>query len=215
MPLDQKAIIKQIDDVLDKTNQFEPGPETLSTAFNMVLAAIQRLAPSGSTYANSVEGYEAQIPKGTIAISTAYGTARGTLQALGNDYESGYLQSVVELIHADIFADFLDMATHLLHQGYKDPAAVVAGSVLEEHLRKLCDKHGIPTIKADGKPKTADALNSELASANVYSKLEQKSVTAWQDLRNKAAHGKYTEYDKDQVAMLIQSVRDFAIRNPA
>jgi hypothetical protein len=122
---------------------------------------------------------------------------------------------VVELIHADIFTDFLDMADYLMQQGYKDPAAVVAGSVLEEHLRKLCDKYGIPTVKADGKPKTADALNSELASANVYSKLEQKSVTAWLDLRNKAAHGKYTEYDQDQVASLIRGVREFAIRNPA
>jgi hypothetical protein len=215
MPQDQKAIIKQIDDVLAKTSQFEGGPENLSIAFNMVLAAIQRLAPSGSTYANSVKGYEAQIQKGIMAISTTYGTARGTLQALRSDYESGYLQSVVELVHADVFADFLDMADYLLQQGYKDPAAVIAGSVLEEHLRKLCDKYGIPTVKADGKPKTADALNSELASANVYSKLEQKSVTAWLDLRNKAAHGKYTEYDQDQVASLIRGVREFAIRNPA
>ena len=38
---------------------------------------------------------------------------------------------------------------------------------------------------------------------------------AWNDTRNKAAHGKYSEYTKDQVALLIQSVRDFITRNPA
>ena len=150
-----------------------------------------------------------------MAMSIAFDPARGMLQALRNDYESGYLQSVVELAHADIFADFLDMAEYLLQQGYKDPAAVVTGSVLEAHLRKLCDKHGIPTVKADGKPKTADAFNSELASANIYSKLDQKSVTAWQDLRNKAAHGEYSEYAQEQVVLMIQGVRDFASRYSA
>ena len=150
-----------------------------------------------------------------MEISKAFEPARGMLQALRDDYESGYLQSVVELVHADLFADFLDMADHLIQQGYKDPAAVVAGSVLEEHLRKLCDKHGIDVLKADGTPKKADALNSELAGAGAYSKLDQKSVTAWLDLRNKAAHGKYGEYTQEQVTLMIQGVQDFASRYPA
>jgi len=70
-----------------------------------------------------------------------------TLRALRADYVDGYMQSIVELIHAEVFADFLEMADHLVGQGYKDPAAVLAGSVLEEHLRKLCIKNGIPIDK--------------------------------------------------------------------
>ena len=58
-------------------------------------------------------------------------------------------------------------------------------------------------------------MNSELTKAEAYSKLDQKSVTAWLDLRNKAAHGKYDEYDLKQVALLNQGVRDFISRNPA
>jgi hypothetical protein len=215
MPLDQTAIIKQIDDVLAKTTRFAGGAENLSTALNLVLSAIHRLAPPGSTYANSVERYEIQTTKGVTATSVAFAAARGTLQALRSDYEAGYLQSVVELIHADIFADFLDMADHLIQQGYKDPAAVVAGSVLEEHLRKLCDKNHISVGKPDGSPKKADTLNADLAAANVYSKLDLKSVTAWLGLRNEAAHGKYAEYTKEQVALMIRSVQDFASRYPA
>ena len=142
-------------------------------------------------------------------------TAIGTLQGLRNEYDAGYLQSVVELVHADIFADFLDMADYLLRQGYKDPAAVVTGSVLEAHLRKLCDKHGIPVVKPDGSPKNANTLNSDLAGADIYSKLDLKNVTAWQDLRNKAAHGQYSEYTKEQVTLMLQGVRHFASRYPA
>ena len=137
------------------------------------------------------------------------------LDVVVGKFRGGYLQSVIELVHADIFADFLDMAEYLLQQGYKDPAAVVTGSVVEAHLRKLCNKHGIAVVKSDGSAKKADALNSELAAGTVYSKLDQKSVTAWLDLRNKAAHGKYDEYTKEQVAVMLQGVRDFASRYPA
>jgi hypothetical protein len=214
MPLDQKAIIKQIDDVLSKT-QNVAGFEEISRALNVLLSAIHRLAPPGSVYAKNLKGYESSLTGGVIEMATKLESVRGMLQALRNDYEAGYLQSVVELVHADIFADFLDMADYLLQQGYKDPAAVVTGSVLEEHLRKLCIKHGIPIVKADGSPKKADALNADLAAPGIYSKLDQKSVTGWLDLRNKAAHGKYSEYTKEQVTLMLQAVRDFLSRNPA
>ena len=111
------------------------------------------------------------------------------------------------------------MAEHLLSENYKDPAAVVAGSVLEEHLRQLCQKNSIPieTAKPDGSlvPLKADALNSELARANVYSKLDQKNITAWLDLRNKAAHGKYAEYTEAQVDNMLRAVAEFIGRTPS
>ena len=107
------------------------------------------------------------------------------------------------------------MAEYLLKEGYKDPAAVMIGSVLEEHLRQLCFRNSIPIeIIKDGKtnPKKADLINSELASVNVYNKLDQKSITSWLDLRNKAAHGKYLEYTKEQVEIMYQGVTNFISR---
>lgn len=92
---------------------------------------------------------------------------------------------------------------------------MVVGSVLEEHVRKLSAKHGKGVLKDDGTPKKADSLNSELAGAAIYSRLDQKNVTAWLGLRNQAAHGKYAEYTKEQVALLLGNVRDFLSRHPA
>ena len=110
----------------------------------------------------------------------------GILGALRAAYASGYLATVAELIHADVFADFLEMADYLMAEGYKDAAAVIVGSVLEEHLRQLCARHTI-AVSVGSKPKKADSLNSELGSKGALSKLDQKSVTAWFDLRNKAS----------------------------
>ncbi len=214
MPLDHKAIIKQIDDTLANSANVS-GALEVSRAFNVLLSAIHRLAPPGSIYAKNLKGYESRLTSGVIEMSRALDPARGMLEALRNDYESGYLQTVSELIRADIFGDFLEMADYLLEQNYKDPAAVVTGSVLEAHLRKLCGKHSIDVVKADGTPKKSDTLNAELTAAEAYSGLDQKSVTAWLGLRNKAAHGQYSEYTKEQVTLMLQGVRDFGSRYPA
>lgn len=65
------------------------------------------------------------------------------------------------------------------------------------------------------RPKKADRLNADLSGADVYSKLDQKNVTAWLDLRNKAAHGEYDKYGQQQVQLLISSIRDFITRHPS
>lgn len=94
------------------------------------------------------------------------------------------------------------MAEHLLSEQYKDPAAVMVGGVLEEHLRQLAAKAGVAvTDMKDGKevPRKAESLNADLAKAGVYGKLDQKAVTGWLDLRNKAAHGKYSEYTRRRI----------------
>jgi uncharacterized protein (DUF2164 family) len=54
-----------------------------------------------------------------------------------DDYRSDYLRTVTEIVQADTFADFLEMAVYLLDEGYKDAAAVIEGSSIEARLRNL------------------------------------------------------------------------------
>lgn len=135
--------------------------------------------------------------------------------AIQDEIDGGWIFSMKQLVSAEIFSDFLEMAEHLLEQDYKDPAAVMIGSVLEENLRQLCRKNDIDTeIEKKGslKPKKADRLNADLAKEEIYTKLDQKSVTMWLDLRNKAAHGMYAEYSKEQVQLMLNSVIEFLAR---
>ena len=138
--------------------------------------------------------------------------ALGILTAIRDQIKGGWIETTKGLVTAEVFADFLEMAEYLLDQKYKDPAAVVAGSVLEEHLRQLSMAASIPvgdTSSGKAVPRKADSLNAHLAKAGNYSKLDQKQVTAWLDLRNKAAHGKYSEYTNEQVVLMLAGVRDF------
>jgi ribosomal protein L31 len=153
-----------------------------------------------------------------VVQSNPYDTSegRGILKSIKAEIDGGWLVTLKGLVSAEIFSDFIEMADYLLKEGYKDPAAVVIGSVLEEHLKQLCSKNKIPIEdNKSGKlvPKKADFLNSELSGKAVYNKLDQKNVTAWLDLRNKAAHGKYAEYNQQQVEFMLQTVTEFITRN--
>jgi hypothetical protein len=181
------------------------------------MSAIHRVAGPDSQYTIQSQATIKEIPFYQVALMVQH--LGGMLKALRHAVASGYLASIQETIHANIFADFLEMAEYLLGEGFKDPSAVLIGGVLEEHLRKLCDKNTISTNVTDSKgvsrPKKAETMNTDLTSQNVYSKLDQTNVTAWLALRNKAAHGHYGEYTSQQVELLLQLIRDFITRNPA
>ena len=141
----------------------------------------------------------------------------GIVEALLVDLEDGFITSHATLIRGELFDDFLEMATHLLEGGYKDAAAVIAGSALEAHLKQLCQNRDIAVERERNgsiQPINADRLNAELAKSEAYNKLDQKSVTAWLGLRNNAAHGNYQEYDRAQVTLTIDSIRNFIARYP-
>lgn len=227
MALETQAILDQIDAVLERCGAsaecpFPPStrpavlgspPQVQGNGVEMssaCIAAIERLAPSSSypKMANDVAG------NGRLADYKTVKALIGILVSLRRDVEAGFTRSLEELVHADVFADFLDMASELLRKGYKDPAAVLAGSALESHLRKLAGKHVVSTHHG-GRPKKAETMNADLVKVGAYNKIEQKSVSAWLGIRNDAAHGNYGNYDRAQVEALVRDVQSFMSRNPA
>jgi len=214
-----EQFLKQLDELLAEYKEFKKNFKDVDSS--VVYSFITRSRSAVNRIAGQESVYMAQF-KDIIAkkwnMDSKANYLAGVVEALRKDVASGYLQSHTELIHGELFSDFIEMSQHLLDEGYKDASAVIAGSSLEAHLRQLCIKNGIDTESKTSKgikPKKADLLNSELTKADVYSKLDQKNVTAWLDLRNKAAHGKYDEYEKAQIAILVTSIRDFLTRNPA
>ena len=174
------------------------------------ISAIERASGRTSVYYMNIAELRKKQNKGWFCLSQEMGVVR----ALLSDMRNGHLQSFEEVLHRNVFGDYLEMAMHLLDKEYKDAAAVLAGSTLEVHIRNLCAKHSISTSR-DGKTRKTEDLNAELAKHGVYTKLDQKNVTAWLGLRNDAAHGKYSAYTRDQVSLFLQSIRDFITRHPA
>jgi hypothetical protein len=149
-----------------------------------------------------------RIATGELTARNPYHLAdcRAVARAAQNDFKKGFLFDLRAVIEAELLGDFIDQAQHLLDTKHKDPAASLAGAVLEDTLRKLCDRHKIPYP-----PKTAiGTLNAELAKKGVYNNLVQKLVTAYADIRNNADHGFFSKYSDQDVAEMIKWVRRFA-----
>jgi hypothetical protein len=148
-----------------------------------------------------------------------YERAQGILQAVQTMVSDEWLTSTRALIAGAVFSDYLDMAEHLSEETYKDAAAVIAGSSLEAHMRRLALKHGVPLTYADPKrgdqPKKLEVLNADLVRAEAYDKDEQKQVSAWLGTRNAAAHGHYEKVNAEVVKLMIHGVRSFLARYPA
>lgn len=130
---------------------------------------------------------------------------QSVLKAAKEDIEGGYLKKLQDLVAADIFADFLEMAEYLLEQGYRDPAASLIGAVLEDGLTKIAGNNGI-TLKSK---ENISSLNQKIADAQIYNRLVQKRVEVWNEIRDNADHAKFSEYDADSVKGMCSGVRDF------
>lgn len=199
-------LIEMGDSVL--ATKHSPGPNVVAdyrvdsqkayqwaTSVQNLLARV--FGPTSEHYKN----FTAQVSR-HLSFSYTY-RAQGILKAAKDDYDNGHLFELRRLVEAEVFDDFLEQAEHLLSAGYYQPAAVVAGCVLEDGLRKLCDRQG---VNLPQKPKL-DTINAELAKAGVFSKLVQKRITALADLRNKAAHGQWSDFSKDDVTEMVGAVR--------
>jgi hypothetical protein len=186
----------------------DPGPNVIGDdrvdtqlAYQWATSVQNLLARVFGQASEHYKNFTAQVGD-HLSFSPTY-RAQGILKAAEDDHDKGQLFEIRRLVEAELLDDFLEQAEHLLGSGYYQPAAVVAGCVLEDRLRKLCGQHG---IALPPKPKL-DAMNAELAKAGVYSKLVHKRVTTLADLRNKAAHGQWSEFSQDDVKEMIQAVR--------
>ncbi|MHA3735554.1 hypothetical protein ACXR0M_07725 [Pseudomonas sp. Eth.TT006] len=207
-------LIEQSEKVLATKKHNQYGSDHVESGAMAGLRA-STLSFIAMTYGDNHSYYSEYDSATKSTLESSAKRSHAILHSIQSEIDGGWIFTVKKLIAAEIFSDFLEMAEHLLEQGYKDSAAVMIGSVLEEKLRQLCAANNIDTeLEKDGVfiPKKADRLNSDLAKSEVYTKLDQKSVTAWLDLRNNAAHGKYNEYTKEQVSFMLLGVTEFLAR---
>jgi hypothetical protein len=217
--VDRDAVLNQIDTLLSEFERVRqaspyddfsggvPDEDAHEIAIRL-LAGVERLAPPGSPYvaeAREVKGHPGYLVQRLGAILKAY----------RQDVAAGFTESFAELVHGDIFEDFLAMAEELIGKGYEAAAAVLAGSVLEEHVGKLADKVNVPSMKPNGNRVSFDTVTVDLVKAQAISEPERKILVGWYGQRSEAAHGRPENLVSDQVARMPDGIREFIVRRPA
>jgi hypothetical protein len=127
----------------------------------------------------------------------------GCLKAALSDIEDGFMQGQDFFIASEIFDSVLEQAKYLNEKGYKDPAAVLGRTVIEDALRRLARKEGLDDSKK------AAMINNELKAANIYHQPMWRQVEVWLDIGNKAAHGDFSTFDENQVKLMLEGIGQF------
>ena len=104
------------------------------------------------------------------------------------EIEDGLLTTVENRAIAVTFDDFPDHGVEYLKHGRKDEAAVIAGIVFEDTIRRICRVLEIPENNV-----ALDTLISELTKGGVLIALKAKRARAAAGLRTSAAHARWEE----------------------
>jgi hypothetical protein len=209
-------IAKQLSEIVDDLHGCTSSAGAVS-AYNSrriitrARAAIRRCSPPGSAYEDEAR----EVAEANAGARWKVEQYVAVVQALRDDYQAGALTAVEELVHADLFDDFLGMAGELLSKGFVGPSAVLAGTVLEEHLRRLAKKHDVATIDDKGRPRSVEVLGVDLRKAEVITEVQRRGVVAWYAQRSEGAHGRSENLDAAEVERMIDGIRDFVARYPA
>jgi hypothetical protein len=106
------------------------------------------------------------------------------------------------LSRRDLLDDELATARELLKAKHLRAAGIVAGVVLERHLKRLITNHGVTFRKV---PQIA-SLNDALKAAEVYDVPQWRRIQHLADVRNLCGHDGEREPTKDEVNELISGV---------
>lgn len=180
--------------------------EKTSTLLNTMLGDSAR----GREMAKQLEK-RADSPKGSTLEYIV-----GTLQGLQNDYENSYLDGLEKRIVASVSSDYMTQVDMLLGEGRSAQlgyisAAALCGAVLEDAIRRLCERQSPPisTKKRGGGFKKLTAMIDELQKANVYNPMKRDQLQSFAKIRNSAAHARFNEFTRNDVESMIVGVKHF------
>jgi hypothetical protein len=127
------------------------------------------------------------------------------LLRLLEEIDRGLLTSIENQAIALTFDDFLDHGAEYLKHGRKNEAAVIAGIVFEDTIRRICRVLG-----ASENGIALDTLISELTKRDppVLTALKAKRARAAAGLRTSAAHARWDEIDLRDVAPVIELTKE-------
>jgi hypothetical protein len=121
-------------------------------------------------------------------------TAEGRLDSV--------LTDIGRTLRAEVLDNELSAARNLVTASHLRSAGVVAGVVLEGHLKKLIDDHGVTFRKVP----QLGSMNDALKQAGVYDAVQWREIQYLTDVRNICGHKNQRDPQRSEVESLIDGV---------
>jgi HEPN domain len=125
----------------------------------------------------------------------------GIVKSCKNRLESK-LDNIRAILQAELFDNELDSAKHLHKNMFYRASGMLAGVVLENHLKNVCLTHQIILPKNP----TISNYNELLKNNDIIEITIWRHLSLLGDLRNICSHGKDKEPTRDEVSELIDGV---------
>lgn len=222
--LDRFDELIQEGELIEKTT-LQSGLEFMSLPYRQYLewkikciSLFDQVLPAKSTQRSLIEELKEIEPsmKASHVYQNAFQRCLSYLKAIKSDFEAGFLQDLSLQIEAELAADYMGQAEQLLAEGQSGqydhiPAGVLAGAVLEKGLRTLCSKQTPPLPLVDGKGNSLmmNRLIDDLRKVSAFNELKAKQLRAWAAIRNKAAHGEFDQFSRNDVETMIGGINTF------
>ena len=199
-----KAVKERIEELIGQASELSAADGHGNQIAWLIAAeyAVKLVCPSsGNPYHRRAEelvqiGQRASAPEAISAMAAL-------LTRLREAIEGGLLTTIENHAIAVTFDDFLDHGAEYLKHGRKDEAAVIAGIVFEDTLRRICR-----TLDIDEKGVPLDGLITELTNRDVLTALKAKRARAAAGLRTSAAHARWEEIQLGDVRPVIDFTRE-------
>jgi hypothetical protein len=199
------AVKEHIEQLIAEANQvqFHIDASRQKTWLTAALNAVQLVCTSSSSPYRIHAHRIFDRPPSTDLIDTLVSDMTALLKRLLEEIEGGLLTTIENHAIAVTFDDFLDHGAAYLKHGRKDEAAVIAGIVFEDTIRRICRVLGVAENGV-----ALDTLISELTKQDVLTALEAKRARAAAGLRTSAAHAQWEEIQLSDIKPVIEFTRE-------
>jgi hypothetical protein len=131
---------------------------------------------------------------------------RAVLRAVREYVAFGRVSRVEELAAAEVFNDLIAIARRMADQGMLAPAAMAAGVVLEDVMRRNARIRGV-NFRED--LDDAAALNQKLWQGGIYPTIVMKRAAEWIKLAQAAGSGLSASLSPAEVRAMIKAIGGF------
>jgi len=132
----------------------------------------------------------------------------GSLKSIKENLDEGLIIGFEDIVFAEAFSDLVEQAEYLYEQGYALACGVILRAILEERLKKLCERNDC--IPGKARP-TINDYNQNLYTTQIYDKITFKHVDAMAAIGNTAAHND-PELNNQEVERFLRDLQAFLLR---
>jgi len=185
--------------------------EDLRAFVTSALAVVERIVGTESQYFKNIPAASVGKQIGVAGYDKSFiPTVTGVLTSLRSDVDQGFLTTLEAQLRANVHDDFMVQAHELLNAKYHVAAVVIAGGVLEDHLRQMATNRNLTWTGNGSISKYNDALRN-----NAYALPIWRRIQAVGDHRNDAAHGNGAALSADDADDAVKFIERFIADNPA